>query len=183
MFRQFQVWGIRSRDSVEVKSLATGDDFWLTLSYQTGFHTVVCIRITWWDYWNMDFWALALEFWFVRLKLGPNSGHLFFFLPFFLNFLMFIYFWRGGGAQRERETQSEADSRLWAVSAEPEAGLELTSHEIMTWTKVWCWTYWATDTPGIVCISKEFPSNAGEAGSGPRLEYSCLIVSKILEVR
>lgn len=47
MFKQFQVWGTGSRDSVEVKSLATGDDFCLTLSYQRGFHTVVCGRITW----------------------------------------------------------------------------------------------------------------------------------------
>ena len=40
----------------------------------------------------------------------------------------------GGGAEREREgdTQSEAGSRLSAVSTEPNAGLELAYHEIMT---------------------------------------------------
>ena len=38
----------------------------------------------------------------------------------------------GGGADREGDTESEAGSRLQAVSAEPDAGLELTSHEIMT---------------------------------------------------
>ena len=36
----------------------------------------------------------------------------------------------GGGAEREGDTESEADSRLPAVSAEPDAGLELTNHEI-----------------------------------------------------
>ena len=35
-------------------------------------------------------------------------------------------------AEREGDTESEADSRLRAVSTEPDAGLELTDHEIMT---------------------------------------------------
>ena len=34
--------------------------------------------------------------------------------------------WSGGGMERERETESEAGSRFWAVSTEPNAGLELT---------------------------------------------------------
>ena len=38
----------------------------------------------------------------------------------------------GGGSERERDTESEADSRLWAVSTEPDTGLELTDSEIMT---------------------------------------------------
>ena len=39
----------------------------------------------------------------------------------------------GGGAERERETESEAPgSRLRAVSTEPDEGLELTDREIMT---------------------------------------------------
>ena len=33
---------------------------------------------------------------------------------------------------RERDTESEAGSRLQAVSTEPDAGLELRSREIMT---------------------------------------------------
>ena len=47
-------------------------------------------------------------------------------LLFFLNFLMFIYFWEtkrmsGGGREKEREgdTESKAGSRLQAVSTEP----------------------------------------------------------------
>ena len=42
----------------------------------------------------------------------------------------------GGGSEREEDTESEAGSRLWAVSTEPDAGLELTDHEIMTWAEV-----------------------------------------------
>ena len=38
----------------------------------------------------------------------------------------------GGWAERMGNTVSEADSRLWVVSTEPDAGLELTNHEIMT---------------------------------------------------
>ena len=41
-----------------------------------------------------------------------------------------------GGAEREGDTESETGSRLWAVSTEPNAGLELTDCEIMTWTEV-----------------------------------------------
>ena len=37
-----------------------------------------------------------------------------------------------GGAEREGDTESEAGSRLQAVSTEPDAGLELTDHQIMT---------------------------------------------------
>ena len=37
-----------------------------------------------------------------------------------------------GGAEREADTESEAGSRLWAVSTEPDAGLELMGCEIMT---------------------------------------------------
>ena len=39
---------------------------------------------------------------------------------------------RGGGAEREGDTESEAGSRLRAVSAEPDTGLELTDREIVT---------------------------------------------------
>ena len=64
---------------------------------------------------------------------------------------MFVYFfeterdraWTGEG-QREGDTESETGSRLWAVSTVPDAGLELTDHEIMTWAEVGRLTDWAT---------------------------------------
>ena len=37
-----------------------------------------------------------------------------------------------GGAEREGDTESEAGSRLGAISTEPNVGLELMSCEIMT---------------------------------------------------
>ena len=39
---------------------------------------------------------------------------------------------QGRGRERERDTECEAGSRLRAVSTEPDAGLELTNHEIIT---------------------------------------------------
>ena len=38
----------------------------------------------------------------------------------------------GGGAEGKGDTESEADSRLRAVSTEPDAGLEPMNCEIMT---------------------------------------------------
>ena len=38
----------------------------------------------------------------------------------------------GGGAEREGDTESEAGSRLPAISPEPDAGLELMDLEIVT---------------------------------------------------
>ena len=64
---------------------------------------------------------------------------------------MFIYFWdrerqsmNGGGSEREGDTESETGSKLQAVSAEPDKGLKLTDHEIMTWAEVGRSTDWAT---------------------------------------
>ena len=53
----------------------------------------------------------------------------------------------GGGAEREGDTESEAGSRLWAVSTEPNVGLKLTNHKIMTWAEVRHLTDWATQEP------------------------------------
>ena len=40
-----------------------------------------------------------------------------------------------GGAEREGDAESETVSRLRAISPEPDAGLELTDREIVTWLK------------------------------------------------
>ena len=69
-------------------------------------------------------------------------------------FLTFIYFWdrdrqsvNRGGSEREGDTESKAGSRLWAVSAEPDTGLELTDRKIMTWAEVGRLTDWAAQAP------------------------------------
>ena len=51
-----------------------------------------------------------------------------------------------GGAEREGDTESEAGSRLWVVSTEPDMGLD-TNYEITTWAEVRHLTDWATQVP------------------------------------
>ena len=65
---------------------------------------------------------------------------------------MFIYFWEGRvvgkGREREGDTESKAGFRFWAVSTEPDTGLEPTNGENMTKAKARCWTNWGTqETP------------------------------------
>ena len=71
---------------------------------------------------------------------------------------MLIYFWErerdsmsGGGAESEGDTESAVGSRLWAVSTEPDVGLELKNREIMTWAEVGRLTDWATQAP-LKCV-------------------------------
>ena len=40
------------------------------------------------------------------------------------------------GTEREGDTESKAESRLWAVSTEPDTDTKPTNHEIMTWAEV-----------------------------------------------
>ena len=42
----------------------------------------------------------------------------------------------GGAAERGGDTESKAGSRLWAVSTEPDVGLELMNREITTRAEV-----------------------------------------------
>ena len=55
----------------------------------------------------------------------------------------------GGWAEREGDTESEAGSKFWAVSTEPDAGLKLMNFEIMTWAEVGHLTNWATQVPQV----------------------------------
>ena len=83
---------------------------------------------------------------------------------------MFIYFWQrdrawAGEGQRERETESEAGSRLQAVTTEPNSGLEVTDLEIMIWAEVRRSTDWATQVPHVcLFLIKEFHTSPLWAG-------------------
>ena len=62
---------------------------------------------------------------------------------------MFIYVWErerestsGLGTEKEGDTESEAESSLWADSTEPVLGLEPTNREITTWANVRRLTNW-----------------------------------------
>ena len=52
-----------------------------------------------------------------------------------------------GGAERGENAEFEAGSRLWAISPEPDAGLEPADSKIMTRAKVGRSTDWATQAP------------------------------------
>ena len=91
-------------------------------------------------------------------------------LGFWKSFLK-VYFWEkerertqgGGRLEREGDTEAEAGPRLWAVGTEPEAGLEPTDHEIMTWAEVRHLTNWATQVPRLCYV---FELQVDELGLG-----------------
>ena len=106
---------------------------------------------------------------------------------------MFIYFWQRererereresesmsrGGTEREGDTESEAVSRLWAVSTEPDEGLELTNWEIMTWAEVKCLTDWAPRRPWAITFNSRvylFPS-----GCLKHITYECWLLETLV---
>ena len=66
----------------------------------------------------------------------------------FLSLFIYLFWRRGGGrAEREGDTESKAGSRLWAVSTEPNTGLEPMNCEIMTWAKGRRLIDWVTQVP------------------------------------
>ena len=64
-----------------------------------------------------------------------------------------------GKRQKERERESKAGSRLWAVSTEPNAGLESTNREIMTWAKIGRLTDRATQMPLTPFFTQLLPTS------------------------
>ena len=61
----------------------------------------------------------------------------------------------GGGSEREGDTESEAGSRLQAVSTEPDAGLELKDCEMTAWAEVGRPAAWATQAPPPSFLSEK----------------------------
>ena len=66
----------------------------------------------------------------------------------------------GGGAERKGDTESKADSRLWAVSTQPDTGFKLTNCEIMTWAEVGRLTDWATQARRHSSLLTGFPTSS-----------------------
>ena len=71
-----------------------------------------------------------------------------------LNFvLMFISFWEReryrvwAVAGQKKRGRHRIQSRLWAVSTEPDVGLEPMNHGMVTWAEVGRSTYWVTQHP------------------------------------
>ena len=63
---------------------------------------------------------------------------------------------RGEGAEREGDTESKTGSRFRADSTEPDAGLELTNHEITTRAKVGLNRLSHPGAPTNAILKKEF---------------------------
>ena len=83
---------------------------------------------------------MVFKFYVIKFAILMIFLNVYFILFYFSTF---IYFWdrerqsmNGGGAEREGDTELETGSTLWAISTEPDAGLELTDREIMTWAEV-----------------------------------------------
>ena len=73
------------------------------------------------------------RFCFVSTQVELAEVLFFFFLS--LNIYLFLREGQstsGGGTEREGDTETEAGPRLQAVSTEPDVGLRLTNHEIVT---------------------------------------------------
>ena len=71
-----------------------------------------------------------------------------------------------GGAETEGDTESKAGFRFWAVSTEPDVGLEPTNCKIMTWAQIGRLTKWATQAPLDVDTLKD--ETAGPLGQTSR---------------
>ena len=80
----------------------------------------------------------------------------------------------GLGEEREGDTESEAGSRLWAVSTQPDVGLELRSCEIMTWAEVGHSTDWDTQVPHDYLHLKDGEQEAQENEKGIMWPSICL---------
>ena len=101
--------------------------------------------------------------------------------------LMFIIFKRdrdkkqAGKRQRERETELEAGSRLWAVSTEPDARLKLTYLEIVTWAEVGRLTNWATQAPLFEILTARLENRVptrGHPGGNTNLKCSVILAAR-----
>ena len=123
-------------------------------------HVVSCISSLFLVFCWVVFHFLGIpQFIFFLILFFLTLIHLkFFILNFILNVYLFLreseteHEW-GRGWEREGDTESEAGSRLWAVSTEPDARLEPTVHEIMTWAEVG--SDWATQEPSRFILLKE----------------------------
>ena len=95
-----------------------------------------------------DFCLLAL---LKQLLKGVHARCFMYFCFFFSSFLRDTerQSTSGRGAEREGDTESEAGSRLWAVSTELYVGFELADREIVTWAEVGRLTDWATQAPHL----------------------------------
>ena len=126
-------------------------------------------------------WGWNLEILYsVRFSFSFN----FLFLKIFLS--LFTYFWerererarvRRGGAEREGG-QERIPSRLCAVSVQPDMGLYLMSHEIMTWAETKSWTLIGLSHPDAPSV--RFVNGKGSLSIRKRRSWAKYIVLRVL---
>ena len=134
------------------------------------------------------------------------------FLPYFIFFVLikkeFFFFFlllflrdrvrdkaQAGEGHREGDAESEAGSRLRAVSTEPDMGLEPTHCEIVSWAEVGCLTDWATQVPQnsfcilivslaviliIMMVKIRVETNTTSYKKSKDLMRTCLVLSAVL---
>ena len=85
-----------------------------------------------------------------------------------------------GGAERRGDSESEAGSRLWTVSTEPDTGLKLTSHEIMTWAEVSAYPTEPPSRPRLCFPLKEKLLGAWVAQSVKRPTSAQVTISRFM---
>ena len=102
------------------------------------------VEFSWEAIWSWTFVCWEIFDYCFNFFAGYGSVQIFYFFLFQFFFFYVYLFLRdregqstsGGGAEKEWDTESEAGSRLWAISTEPDTGLKLTNCEIMTWAEV-----------------------------------------------
>ena len=102
---------------------------------------------------NHEILARATKSWALARLSHPGTPKL---NLLFLKKIFNVYFFfkrkrlteyeQGKGRERKEDTESETESRFWAVSTEPDVGLKPTNCEIMTWAEVGRSTDWATES-------------------------------------
>ena len=103
---------------------------------------------------------------------------------------MFIFERERVGAEREGDTESEAGSRLRAVSTEPDVELEPKNREIMTRAEVGCLTDRTTQVPPTApltrvpqtLLSLSFPTDNNRAVFWRSVQISCAEFHRALGV-
>ena len=80
-----------------------------------------------------------------------------FFFFFFLSLFIYLFRERESACAWEQQREGERiPSRLPTVSTEPDVGLKLTNHEIMTWAETKSWTLTRLSHPGASNFMQSF---------------------------
>ena len=160
MFNNFLIIFMMYVDQLYRNNYSDGAPGWLSrlsiwLQLRSWSHSLWVRAPCWALCWQCGAWlGFILSLAFIKTQSSTFPP-----LPFFN--VLFIFERereREPGRGREGETQNpkQTPGSLWAVGTQPDAGLELTNCEIMTWAEVGRLTDWATQVP-LNCGSFQWP--------------------------